>query len=117
MSGAPDAGGPDSPGGGAPPSGVACRLCGGGSLQSFVDLGTSPLANAFVDPAGLDAQETHYPLHAYVCRGCHLVQLPPIEAPEVIFSHYLYFSSVSSSWCFTCAGARPSASRRSRISA
>jgi len=98
MSGAPEAGGPDSPGGGAPPSGVACRLCGGVSLQSFVDLGTSPLANAFVDPAGLDAQEAHYPLHAHVCRDCLLVQLPPIEAPEVIFSHYLYFSSVSSSW-------------------
>jgi len=42
--------------------------------------------------------EKFYPLHAYVCDKCFLVQLEEFETPENIFSDYIYFSSYSDSW-------------------
>lgn len=42
--------------------------------------------------------EPFYPLHAYVCETCFLVQLSEFQSPEEIFSEYAYFSSYSESW-------------------
>jgi len=42
--------------------------------------------------------EPFYPLHAYVCDSCFLVQLAEMQTPEQIFSDYAYFSSYSPSW-------------------
>jgi hypothetical protein len=42
--------------------------------------------------------EPFFPLHAWVCDQCLLVQLETFEAPERIFSDYAYFSSFSESW-------------------
>jgi 2-polyprenyl-3-methyl-5-hydroxy-6-metoxy-1,4-benzoquinol methylase len=42
--------------------------------------------------------EPFYPLHAWVCDKCLLVQLEQFESPEHIFSDYAYFSSYSDSW-------------------
>jgi hypothetical protein len=42
--------------------------------------------------------EPFYPLHAYVCGRCFLVQLEEFESPQSIFSDYAYFSSFSTSW-------------------
>ena len=39
-----------------------------------------------------------YPLHAFVCANCLLVQLDEFESPDAIFSDYAYFSSYSQSW-------------------
>ena len=39
-----------------------------------------------------------YPLHAYVCHHCFLVQLEEFESPDAIFSNYAYFSGFSTSW-------------------
>jgi SAM-dependent methyltransferase len=75
-----------------------CRFCGNGLSRSFADLGMTPLANSFLSIAELENPETFYPLHAYVCEGCFLVQLPAAAAPEAIFSDYAYFSSYSDSW-------------------
>jgi len=58
----------------------------------------SPLANAFLSAEGLNRGETFYPLHAYVCDGCYLVQLGEYAPPTEIFDDYAYFSSVSDSW-------------------
>jgi SAM-dependent methyltransferase len=46
--------------------------------------------------------ERFYPLHAYVCGSCFLVQLTEFETPERIFSDYAYFSSYSESWLKHC---------------
>jgi SAM-dependent methyltransferase len=64
----------------------------------FVDLGVSPLANSFLEPEDLDRPETFYPLKAYLCEGCFLVQLPEAARPKEIFTDYAYFSSYSTSW-------------------
>jgi hypothetical protein len=58
----------------------------------------SPLSNAFLPAEKLSAMEPFYPLHAFVCDSCFLVQLDEFESPDAIFSDYLYFSSYSESW-------------------
>jgi SAM-dependent methyltransferase len=58
----------------------------------------SPLSNAFLNQAALNQMEPYYPLKAYVCDQCYLVQLPEWESPEAIFSDYVYFSSYSDTW-------------------
>jgi len=75
-----------------------CRFCGTPLTQTFCDLGMSPLSNAYLKPSQLQQPEAFYPLHAYVCESCHLVQLPEFESPEHIFSDYAYFSSYSDTW-------------------
>jgi SAM-dependent methyltransferase len=75
-----------------------CRFCAAPVEATFADLGMSPLANSYVPPERAGAMEPFYPLHAYVCSQCFLVQLGEFESPEHIFSDYAYFSSYSSSW-------------------
>lgn len=76
----------------------ACRFCGRPLRLTFADLGLSPLANSYVEPADLQKGERFFPLHVYLCEECLLVQLPEVESPEAIFSDYAYFSSYSESW-------------------
>ena len=75
-----------------------CRFCGSALSQSFADLGMAPPSNAFIRPERAMAMERFYPLHAFVCGSCRLVQLGEFETPEEIFGEYLYFSSYSESW-------------------
>jgi SAM-dependent methyltransferase len=42
--------------------------------------------------------EPFYPLHAFICDQCFLVQVEVFESPDRIFSQYLYFSSFSELW-------------------
>ena len=75
-----------------------CRHCGTPLTVSFCDLGMSPLANDYLAAEQVDQSEAFFPLHAYVCTNCLLVQLKEFESAENIFSDYLYFSSFSTSW-------------------
>lgn len=75
-----------------------CRFCDTPLVRVFCDLGMSPLSNAFLTAEQLDGPEPLYPLKAYVCDGCFLVQLQQYETPENIFSDYAYFSSYSETW-------------------
>jgi len=77
---------------------LACRFCGALLEHTFVDLGASPLANSYLTEERLNRMEPFYPLKAYVCGSCFLVQLPAYESPENIFGEYAYFSSYSESW-------------------
>ncbi len=75
-----------------------CRFSGQPLHYSFVDLGMSPLANAYLTAEQLNQAEKYYPLHAYVSEDTLLVQLEQFETPDNIFSDYAYFSSYSESW-------------------
>lgn len=75
-----------------------CRACGAALSVSVADLGMQPLSNGFVPPGRLRAMEPTYPLHAYVCGACRLVQIEAVATPEAIFADYPYFSSYSASW-------------------
>ena len=77
---------------------MQCRSCGATLEQTFCDLGMSPMANSYVAADALGRAEKFYPLHAYVCSQCLLVQLLEFESPDAIFSDYAYFSSFSSGW-------------------
>jgi SAM-dependent methyltransferase len=77
---------------------LRCRFCQSPLRTSFVDLGMSPLCQTHIAPEQLQDMEPFYPLHAYVCEQCHLVQLQEFVAPDAIFSEYAYFSSYSTSW-------------------
>ena len=77
---------------------LECRFCGASLDYTFVDLGTSPLANSYVPYDRVLEMEPFYALHAYVCRDCFLVQLPMMATRETIFNaEYAYFSSYSES--------------------
>ena len=75
-----------------------CRFCNTRLTQSFVDLGVSPLCESFVERERLNEPEVFYPLHAFVCDHCFLVQLDEYVSGREIFEEYAYFSSYSESW-------------------
>lgn len=75
-----------------------CRFCSMQLEHTFADLGTSPFSNAYLEPEQLSQGEMFFPLHAFVCGSCLLVQLEAFQSPDAIFSDYAYFSSYSSSW-------------------
>ncbi len=62
----------------------------------------SPLCEAYPSAEDLNRGEIYYPLHAYVCNECFLVQLEEYESSENIFGTYPYFSSYSDSWLRHC---------------
>ena len=76
----------------------SCRFCGTELSHSFVDLGMSPLCQTHIAAEQLSEMEAFYPLHAYLCGNCFLVQLQEFVAPKDIFGEYAYFSSYSDSW-------------------
>jgi 2-polyprenyl-3-methyl-5-hydroxy-6-metoxy-1,4-benzoquinol methylase len=78
--------------------GNICRFCSTSLTVTFSDLGMSPLANSYISQENLHLMEPFYPLHAYVCENCFLVQLREFQSPANIFSDYAYFSSFSDSW-------------------
>lgn len=82
----------------APADRACCRACGAPLARTVADLGLSPLANSYVPRARAGQGEKIYPLHAYVCESCWLVQLEAFESPEHIFSDYAYFSGFSAGW-------------------
>jgi novobiocin biosynthesis protein NovU/D-mycarose 3-C-methyltransferase len=73
---------------------TACRVCGGTGFDPVVDLGETPLANAFVPPEG-DRTEPRIPLEAVRCTACGLVQLSVVVRPDVLFRSYVYTTSSS----------------------
>jgi SAM-dependent methyltransferase len=75
-----------------------CRFCSNLLSHTFVDLGMSPLSNAYLKLDTINKAEKFYPLHTYVCDNCFLVQLEEFETPDHIFSDYAYFSSYSETW-------------------
>jgi 2-polyprenyl-3-methyl-5-hydroxy-6-metoxy-1,4-benzoquinol methylase len=58
----------------------------------------SPLCQTHIASDQLHEMEPFYPLHAYVCDRCLLVQLQEFVSPDSIFTEYAYFSSYSTSW-------------------
>ena len=74
-----------------------CRLCGAVLVNTFVDLGMSPLCESYLPAERLDDPETFYPLHVRLCAECLLVQLPAYVPGKDIFTDYAYFSYYSDS--------------------
>lgn len=78
---------------------MKCRHCGRPLTLPFLDLGSAPPSNAYLDAARLNAPETWFPLRLLVCEGCWLVQTEDHAGRELLFADdYAYFSSFSQSW-------------------
>ncbi len=85
-------------------SAARCRFCDTPLHFTFVDLGMSPLCQTVIREEQTNAMEPFYPLHAYVCDECYLVQLEEYVAPADIFTEYAYFSAYSDSWLAHASG-------------
>lgn len=79
------------------PPATECLGCKEGAATPFLDLGTMPLANSYIDPAQV-GQEGRYPLAVAYCSQCQLVQITEPLPPERLFTEYAYFSSYSDSF-------------------
>jgi len=71
---------------------TTCRDCGSDKLTLFLDLNDQPPANAFVANDSVK-DEANYPLKAYVCENCQLVQLIDVVDLDELFQDYVYFSA------------------------
>src|SRR5579871_2150243 len=75
-----------------------CRSCGAALGAPVLDLGETPISNAFrrIDDAAPDAR---YPLRLFVCPACFLAQVQDVVPREALFhADYAYLSSESASW-------------------
>jgi hypothetical protein len=71
---------------------TTCSACGSAELEQFLDLGSSPIADAYT--ATPDEVSPTYPLQVAVCAKCRLVQL--LEVVEDLFgTGYSFYSSAS----------------------
>jgi len=73
----------------------ACLGCAAALGEPFLDLGSQPLANAFLRPEDAGRPEPRFALAVVYCPRCHLVQLTETAPPAALFGEYLYFSSYS----------------------
>ena len=73
-----------------------CNFCKSELTNVFCDLGFQPPSNFFLTKDQLEQPEVYYPLKAYVCEKCFLVQVPETKKAADIFNEdYVYFSSES----------------------
>lgn len=78
---------------------MKCRHCATPVTLPFIDLGTAPPSNAYLDATALREPERWYPLRVLVCENCWLVQTEDFaQAHELFSADYAYFSSYSSTW-------------------
>lgn len=81
----------------------ACRFCYTPLQHLVVDLGMSPLCENFLTADQLNEMEPFYPLQAFVCERCFLVQvLDHVDRESIFGGEYAYFSSYSESWLRHC---------------
>lgn len=72
-----------------------CLVCTSDSVEEFLDLGRTALANKFLSPDELAKPEPKYPLRVGFCQSCGHVQLTEKVPPDAMFTDYLYVSSAS----------------------
>lgn len=73
---------------------TSCSACGCQDLELFLDLGDSPIADAYT--ATPNEISPTYPLQLAVCAKCRLVQLLEVVEHEVLFgTGYSFYSSAS----------------------
>lgn len=78
---------------------MRCRHCGADLRLPFIDLGSAPPSNAYLNQESLHAPEKWYPLRVLVCTECWLVQTEDYaHCAELFSAEYAYYSSFSATW-------------------
>lgn len=73
---------------------TSCSACGHTDLETFLNLGDSPIADAYTDDATVDSPT--FPLEVAVCGKCRLVQLLEVVDADILFgSGYSFYTSAS----------------------
>ena len=73
---------------------LTCSACGSKDLDTFLDLGNSPIADAYL--ADQSDESPVFPLEVAACAKCRLVQLLEIVDHETLFgTGYSFYSSAS----------------------
>lgn len=72
-----------------------CRLCDGTNFVEVLNLGDTPLANAFLANSDMFETEEKFPLELYFCHDCKSVQLRHTVSPDILFKNYLYVTGAS----------------------
>jgi ubiquinone/menaquinone biosynthesis C-methylase UbiE len=79
-----------------------CRICNSDKLTPYLDLGNLPLSNNLATSETDPIHDQKYPLKVLFCETCGLSQLSVVIPPEVMFSHYVYRSSISKDYRDHC---------------
>src|SRR3989344_8842778 len=74
---------------------TTCRICEGSDLVEVLNLGKTPLANAYLRKEELGNPEAIFPLVLYFCRTCSLAQLLDVVNPEILFKGYHFLTGAS----------------------
>jgi len=77
-----------------------CRVCHSKDLVTYIDLGRLPLSNNLAKSP--EEQPDTYPLQVLLCEKCGLSQLSVVVNPEILFSHYVYRSSINEGYVKHC---------------
>src|SRR5437016_2615488 len=80
-----------------------CRVCGCARLKTYLDLGKTPLANAYLRAPDLHKPEFSADLTLQLCPRCGLSQLTRVVSPARMFRNYLYVSSTPQTFRDHCA--------------
>lgn len=73
---------------------TTCSACGNAGLDLFLDLGSTPIADAYT--ANENDPVDKYPLELAVCNKCYLVQLLEVVPHKVLFgTGYSFYTSAS----------------------
>lgn len=78
-----------------------CRICNSKNLVKYFDFGNMPLVDSFIG-AGEEG-DIRVPLEVMYCEECSLSQLSVVVNPKLLFSNYLYHSSVSNTFKQHCS--------------
>ena len=79
-----------------------CASCKSPKIFLLLNLGSTALANSFIEKKEEFIREKKYPLKLYMCKSCKLVQVFHNVKPSEFFVNYDYLSGASSTWIKHC---------------
>ncbi|MFA6432183.1 MAG: methyltransferase domain-containing protein, partial [Candidatus Margulisiibacteriota bacterium] len=72
-----------------------CRLCGGNKMRIVLHLEPTPSGDAYVSKEKAKEAQPLYPLDLVLCQECGHSQLSEVVDPELLYSNYIYTTSIS----------------------
>ena len=75
---------------------INCRICNGEDLTNYLNLGSTPAADAFVKEENKHLDDPLYPLEVCFCNDCGISQLNFTVDPKILYQNdYPYESSIT----------------------
>src|SRR3989344_7765548 len=72
-----------------------CRVCGSSKVVKFLDFGSMPIPNGYLNSKELVGLERKFELACFFCEECYLVQLTKVVNPNFMFRNYVYVSAMA----------------------